>query len=397
MRSTTPRLKPSVEAFPASTGDLYLLRTDGEGDIVLRDATPFAHALVGALAEGGRTEGELSRDLAAEEREVRTAVGELDAAGVLTYDSPATAGFDGVRYDRQLHYFADQASPGHEGRDMQLALARATVVVLGAGGLGSWTMAALTCAGVGRIVAADHDTVELSNLNRQILYRTPDVGRLKVEVAGEALRSLNPDTEFVALPRRVDGPDDVRSVARDADFVVCTADSPVHEIGRWVNEACLDLGIPHVSAGQFPPRVRIGPTFVPGRPGCLACQERQFRRGFALYDELVAHRRASSPVAATLGAPSGLIGSLLAMEVIHWITGICEPATLGRGLVFDLRDFSTQWEPVEPDPDCELRCGSAERREQRLLPFEREQQQVDHPERVGVGAERRLEGGVADD
>ena len=382
MARTTPRLRPSVEAFPASTGDLYLLRTDGEGDVVLRQATPFARRLVDALAEGGRTEVELSRALAAEEGDVRTAVEELEAAGVLTHDTPTTAGFDQVRYDRQLHYFADQASPPLGARDMQLALARATVVVLGAGGLGSWTMAALTCAGVGRIVAADHDTVELSNLNRQILYRTADVGRLKVDVAGEALRSLNPDTDFVGLPLRVEGPDDVRSMAAGADFVVCTADSPVHEIGRWVNEACLDLGVPHVSAGQFPPRIRVGPTFVPGRGGCLACQERQFRRDFALYDELVAHRQASSPVAATLGPPSGLIGSLLAMEVIHWITGICEPATLGRGLVFDLRDFSTHWEPVEPDPDCELRCGerSPERRQQVLLPLEREQQQVNHAE-----------------
>jgi molybdopterin-synthase adenylyltransferase len=376
MATTTPRLRPSVEPFAASTGDLYLLRSDGEGDIVLRQASPFARGLVDALAEGGRTESELSRDLSAEEGEVRTAVGELEAAGVLSYDTPAMAGFDQVRYDRQLHYFADQALPGHGARDMQLALGQATVVVLGAGGLGSWTMAALTCAGVGRIVAADHDTVELSNLNRQVLYRTPDVGRLKVEVAGEVLRSLNPDTEFVGLPRRVDGPDDVRSIAAGADFVVCTADSPIHEIGRWVNEACLDLGVPHVSAGQFPPRIRVGPTFVPGRGGCLACQERQFRRDFGLYDELVAHRRRSSPVAATLGAPSGLIGSLLAMDVIHWITGICEPATLGRGLVFDLRDFSTEWQAVEADPDCELRCGvpSAERREQLLLPLEGEQQ-----------------------
>ena len=65
-------------------------------------------------------------------------------------------------------------------------------------------------------------------------------------------------------------------------------------------------------------------------------------------------------MAATLGAPSGLIGSLLAMEVIHWITGISEPATLGRGLVFDLRDFSSHWEAVDPDPNCENGCVSTE-------------------------------------
>jgi bacteriocin biosynthesis cyclodehydratase domain-containing protein len=344
------RLKPSVEPFPASTGDIYLLRGDGGGDVVLRQATPFVHALVGALAAGQPL---------ADDAEVRDAIHSLEAAGVIADSSPADglSPADALRYDRQLHYFADQATPDRGAHDMQAALADATVAVLGAGGLGTWTMAGLACAGVGRIVVADDDTIELSNLNRQVLYRTADVGRPKVEVAQDALSGLNPGTTVDALRCRVGGAADVHAIARDADFVVETADTPPHAIGRWVNEACLELGVPHVSAGQFPPRIRVGPTFVPGRTGCLACQERRIRREFELYDELVAHRQRVTPVAATLGAASGLIGSLLAMEVIHWITGICEPATLGRGLVFDLRDFSTHWETVPPDPDCELRCG----------------------------------------
>lgn len=350
----TVRLKPSVEPFPASTGDIYLLRGDGGGDVVLRQATPFARALVEALADGQPL---------ADDPEVRDAVRALDAAGVIAETSPASAlsPADALRYDRQLHYFADQATPARGALDMQAALGEATVVVLGAGGLGSWTMAGLACAGVGRIVVADDDTIELSNLNRQVLYRTADVGRPKVEVAQEVLSGLNPGTSVVALRRRVECAADVREIAGGADFVVETADTPPHAIGRWVNEACLELGLPHISAGQFPPRIRVGPTFVPGRTGCLACQERRIRREFGLYDELVAHRQRVTPVAATLGAASGLIGSLLAMEVIHWITGICDPATLGRGLVFDLRDFSTEWETVAPDPDCELRCVRAVR------------------------------------
>jgi molybdopterin-synthase adenylyltransferase len=350
---TTVRLKPSVEPFPASTGDIYLLRSDGGDDVVLRDADPFARDLIDALAEGMRPAGR---------PELYGAIAQLDEAGLvwgIPLD-PAAAGLSAaelLRYDRQLHYFGDQSSPGSSATDMQVALRKATVVVLGTGGLGSWTMAGLACAGVGRIVAVDDDTVELSNLNRQVLYRMSDIGRRKVDVAAEALRGLNPDIDLVPLPRRVGSVEDARSVAAGADFVVCTADSPVHDIGRWVNRACLELGVPHISAGQFPPRVRIGPTFVPGRTACLECQERAIRRDFPLYDELVEHRKRAAPVAATLGAPSGLIGSLLAMEVIHWITGISEPATLGRGLVFDLRDFSSHWESIEPDPDCELACG----------------------------------------
>jgi molybdopterin-synthase adenylyltransferase len=354
------RLRPSVEPFAAPTGDVYLLGGDGGGDVVLRDAGPLAHALVGALA--GRGTSDPARELSARglgsESAVAAAVEELEAAGVVAGDrSDPAAGLSqaaAARYDRQLHYFDDQASPGRGAAAMQAALGDATIAVLGAGGLGSWAMAALAGAGVGRLVAVDDDTVELSNLNRQILYRTCDVGRPKVDVAGEALCALNPELDYAGLSRRVDGPASVFAVAEEADFVVCTADAPPHLIGRWVNEACLELGVPHVSAGQFPPRVRVGPTFVPGRTGCLACQERQFRREFALYDELVAQRQRRNPVAATLAPASGLIGSLLAMEVVHWVTGICPPATLGRSLVFDLQSFSAHWEVVHPDPECEL-------------------------------------------
>ena len=348
----TVRLRPSVEPFPASTGDIYLLRSDGGHDVVLREATPLARELVDSLAAGTAI---------GNDPELNAAIAELEEAGVVavTSEDPRASGLSPtelLRYDRQLHYFGDQACAGSSATGMQVALRDATVVVLGAGGLGSWTMAGLACAGVGRIVAVDDDTIELTNLNRQVLYRTSDVGRRKVDVAAESLLGLNPEIDFVPLARRVRGVDDVRAVAAGADFVVCTADWPVHEIGRWVNRACLELGVPHTSAGQFPPRVRIGPTFVPGRTACLECQESAVRRGFPLFDELVEHRAEHAPVAATLGAPSGLIGSLLAMEVIHSITGISEPATLGRGLVFDLRDFSSHWESVEPDPGCPLAC-----------------------------------------
>jgi bacteriocin biosynthesis cyclodehydratase domain-containing protein len=360
----TLKLRPSVEVFPASDGDVYLLGGAGRSDVVLREATPVVRRLVHELEGGAHTLDELAADLAstglAGPEAVREAIGELERAGVV-HRSALDAGdaldsVDSDRYDRQLHYFADQAAGARSAAEMQLALSRASVVVLGAGGLGSWAASGLACAGVGRIVLVDDDTVELSNLNRQILYRTSDVGRPKVEAATEALGGFNPRIDVVARRARIRGARDVVAVAGDADFVVCTADSPPHAIGRWVNEACLELGTPHISAGQFPPMIRVGPTFVPGRGACLECQERAIRRDFGLWDELVEHRQRHAPVAATLGAASGLIGSLIAMEVVHSVTGICEPATLGRGFLFDLRDFSTSWEEVPSEPGCPA-CG----------------------------------------
>jgi bacteriocin biosynthesis cyclodehydratase domain-containing protein len=364
----TMKLRPSVEVFPASDGDVYLLGGAVSGDVVLRQATPEVRRLVNELEDGERTLDELAAELAStgltEQETVRDAVRELERAGVVQRSAVEACdvldAVDADRYDRQLHYFADQAAGERSAAEMQVALGHATVVVLGAGGLGSWTASGLACAGAGRIVLVDDDTVELSNLNRQILYRTSDVGRLKVDAAADALGGFNPRTDIVTRRARITSARDVLAVARDADFVVCTADSPPHAIGRWVNEACLELGVPHISAGQFPPMVRVGPTFVPGRGACLECQERAIRRDFGLWDELVEHRQRHAPVAATLGAASGLIGSLIAMEVVHWITGICEPATLGRGFMFDLRDFSTTWQDVPSEPGCPA-CRTIER------------------------------------
>ena len=101
----TVRLRPSVEPFPASTGDIYLLRSDGGGDVVLREASPFARELVDALAEGVRP---------AERPELQAALAELEEAGVVAQGSldPAAEGLspaEALRYDRQLHYFGDQA------------------------------------------------------------------------------------------------------------------------------------------------------------------------------------------------------------------------------------------------------------------------------------------------
>jgi bacteriocin biosynthesis cyclodehydratase domain-containing protein len=114
--------------------------------------------------------------------------------------------------------------------------------------------------------------------------------------------------------------------------------------------------VPRIVAAQFPPRVRIGPSYIPGTTGCLACQERALRRDHPLYDRVAEFRAGRPVVAATLGPASGIIGAAIAMDVVHHLTGIAAPATAGVGLTIDLRDWSVERAEVERDPDCP-RCG----------------------------------------
>ncbi len=353
-----PALRPSVEVFPASTGDLFVLRTDGQGDAVVRDASEHDRALLSLLQEGERTVPQIGDALASrgllDGGDLVEELEGLHSAGLLmeALERVVLPPRDAERYDRQLRYFADTVEAGRSPAELQTALGRARVVVIGVGGLGSWAAATLAAAGVGTVVAVDDDHIELSNLNRQILYGESDLGRLKVDVAGQRVHDINSGVEFVPVPRRIRSSADVEEVIAGADFVVGTADWPAHEIDRWIDDACHNRGVPHIGAGQFPPLIRVGPTIIPGETPCHECIELQLRDGFAHYDELVQVRQATSSAAATLAPASAVIGGLIAMEVLHHLTGLAPPASSGRALIFDLRTFETRWEPVTYHRRC---------------------------------------------
>jgi bacteriocin biosynthesis cyclodehydratase domain-containing protein len=359
-RAPAPRysLRETVEAFPSGDGSIYFLRGGPRAEQVIEKPTAADRALL-ELLHAPHTLDQLRAAVPGEP--VEALLADLRGLGLVREDSgrplplPAEAL---ARYDRQLPYFATATGGDEAAAAAQRRLLDASVCVVGCGGLGSWTAAALVCAGVGRLVLVDDDTVALSNLNRQLLFRHSDLGRLKVDAAAEALRAFDPALEVETHRRRVACVADVVAIAGGSDLVVATADSPPYAIARWINAAALELGIPHVSAAQFPPFVRVGPLFVPGVTGCEHCQEIAARREFPDYEALVSYRERDPRTAATLGPLSALVGSVLATDVMHLLSGVATPATQGHAIVIDARDLSVTKEPVPREPDCPV-CATA--------------------------------------
>jgi molybdopterin/thiamine biosynthesis adenylyltransferase len=339
-----PRLKTTTEVFSSPGGDICLLRPSADADLVLEGAGERGRELVARL-DGQSSRAALVEEFGADRVDelLDLLVGEglVEDAGAYLALTEAERG----RYDRQLRYFADVAPDGMSAPDCQLRLRAARVLVLGVGGLGSWAALSLACCGVGELTVVDGDAVELSNLNRQILFAASDVGRPKVHAAADALRRFNPETALEARRRRLGSADDVAEVVEGCDFVVETADWPLYELPRWVDRACRARGIPHITAAQHPPLVRVGPMRIPGRSPCLACVEQADRARFPLAGELEAFRAARERPSPTLGTASGLIGTLIATEVVHHLTGAHRPCTLNRSLVFDLATFERRLEP----------------------------------------------------
>jgi bacteriocin biosynthesis cyclodehydratase domain-containing protein len=358
-----PRLKSTIEVL--AQGDRLILMRAGQGADVALDGDPQVLAELLALLDGTRGPVEV---LGALRATVAPALGAEDldealaalAADGLTEDAADDARHldpDGLeRYDRQLRYFGDLATAdGPPRAAAQARLERATVAVLGLGGLGGMAATMLTVCGVGTIVGVDHDVVELSNLARQVLYGQDDLGRLKVDAAAGRLRQLNARSRFRGIARRLDSTASVAGAIAGADFVVAAVDWPADRISGWVNDACWAAGIPYVGMSQHPPLVRVGPTYLPGATGCLACQEAAYRRRFPLFDAAKAAISDSSP-AATYAPACGLIGSLVANEAIAHITGLAPVACAGRSTVIDLTTLAVTHEDVPRDPDCPV-CG----------------------------------------
>jgi bacteriocin biosynthesis cyclodehydratase domain-containing protein len=355
-RPTRFRLKRSLELFPASDGALYLMRSGSQADFVLPDASEEDRHLLDELRGGFRSIGDLEASIADNgniARDLLPEIAHLEGLGLLDREPSIPLGdYEAERYHRQLIYFADFAPPGVSADELQQRLTASRVVVLGTGGLGCWAAAALACAGIGSLRLVDDDRVELSNLNRQLLFGESDIGELKIDAAARALAAHDSRLEIETVDQRVRGMADVAGLIGDADLLLATADWPPYELPRWINEACLLAGVPYLTAGQFPPLIRVGPMVIPGATACLECQESKIRREFPLYDELAAFQRDRPTSASTFAAASGLVGTILANESIHHLTGVCQPATVDRALIIDLRTLSVAAETIEREPLC---------------------------------------------
>ena len=233
------------------------------------------------------------------------------------------------RYDRQIMI------PGI-GEAGQEKLKEAEVFIAGGGGLGSPAAIYLAAAGIGRIRLVDHDRVELSNLNRQVLHGDADIGRKKVDSAAERLKKLNRWVTIDTIAETITE-DNVSRLVAGFDLIVDAMDNlPTRYL---LNKTAIEENIPffHGAVYGFEGRAM---TIIPGKSACLWC----------LYQGRVT--KGKFPV---IGVAPAVIGSIQATEVIKYLTGIGELLT-NRLLVYDGLNLEFSHFTIERDPNCP-HCG----------------------------------------
>lgn len=349
-----PRIKRTTERIEAPNGDLYLLRYSAGADVHIENPDPEGRRLLDAL-DGSLERGELEAQFG--EEAVGNLLAQLEELSLIedAADDDLISATVIRRFDRQIRYFGD-VTTGPAPSQCQARLESARVVVLGVGGLGGCAALSLASCGIGEMLLIDGDRVDESNLNRQVLYTETDIGRLKVDAAADRLGAFNSRVRLETIPAPMDSEEAIAGVIEGYDLVIDSADWPAHDVEEWVNRACFAAEIPYITMSHFPPIARVGPFYIPGVTGCFACQVAAYRRSYPLYDTAIEQRRAKSSPMGTLGPACGLIGGQVALDVMHYLTGLGEPSTQGIGHAYDLRTMEVERESVVPEPDCPV-CG----------------------------------------
>ncbi|SHN14127.1 ThiF family adenylyltransferase [Actinacidiphila paucisporea] len=331
-----PRIKPEHRAYRTVDGNVRIGSVIYGIGAEIIDPDGWIWTLT-QLMDGTRSGSRIAAEVAAlhpaavRPETVEAAIGELRQAGYVEDAAaplpPGLAERDRLRHTRGVALLrwmdlSPRASPWHA----QLRLRRARVLVLGVGGTGGAAAQILTAAGVGRLHVVDPDTVELSNLNRQLLYGEADIGNPKADAAVAALRGLNSDAAVTGERREIRGQDALAALIAEGppyDVLVLGADRPP-EIRRWANRVCLAANLPWVEGGYRGPLVTAG-VHVPGCGPCWECQRagESERRDLRLppgQDETAASPRMpwnpASAVTATLS------GTLVAHAALALLTGV---------------------------------------------------------------------------
>ncbi|MCZ0962577.1 HesA/MoeB/ThiF family protein [Paracoccus benzoatiresistens] len=297
---------------------------------------PRLGAFFGGSAKGWLVAGGLAGLVIA----YRAGIGWLRARAVpVEQAEPAPTPVQDTELDRYARHLVlrEIGGPG------QMRLRDARVLIVGAGGLGAPVCLYLAAAGVGRITVADDDAVSLSNLQRQVIFRTDQQGQPKAEAAAGAMRALNPLVQVTALPRRITEAD-ADLIARH-DLVLDGTDSFA---GRQaINRACVAARVPLIAGAiaQWEGQVTL---YDPARGGpCLSC----------LFPTAPAPGLAPPCAeAGVVGPLPGVVGSLMALEAIKHLTGAGQ-GLRGRMMIFDGLYGESRMIGTARRPDCPV-CGT---------------------------------------
>jgi hypothetical protein len=353
METTKPpevRLKLSV--IRMLSGDALLLAL-GQSRVRLEPFDALAEDILWRLARGLDLAAEV-RHLPAERRKAFSRwFDALKAGGFLEPVRPSGSTLteaDLQRFDRLLNRLATYEPEGRSSWKILEDVRDKKVGVLGVGGLASWLIYNLACCGVSQFRLIDADVVELSNLNRSILFAESDVGRRKTDAVRDSLLRFAPRTVVEGVELQVSGTEELGEVIGGLDLLIATGDKPAWLIREWVTMAGRRAGVPTLHPG----RGRVGPFDLHDGQGCALCEWAGFVARHPTAPEQIAKlRRLPQPDPGPFSPIGAMTAAFAAQEAFRFLAGQ-RPLTCGAVWQLEKNFTATIISPARNDlcPNC---------------------------------------------
>ncbi|MHB8372775.1 MAG: HesA/MoeB/ThiF family protein [Thermoplasmataceae archaeon] len=259
------------------------------------------------------------------------------------------------RYSRNLQFFSLISNDKRDAIDYMYKLKNSTVAIAGMGGIGASVAASFASMGIGKIYCIDFDTVEYSNLTRQILYGEEDVGKSKVMAAANNIKKINSSVEVEGVERQLKTTEDFTKIMKKCDIFINGIDFPVN-IALKINDAALLCGTPWINTGYDGPRFGIS-MFIPFKTPCYVClqhysETKRIQRNIITEEYLYKVDEVIEPIISPV---SNMAGHLAAFEGMLFLLGIpCNTAgKLYLTNLFDITKNTTEEIPVwNKCPSC---------------------------------------------
>lgn len=248
-----------------------------------------------------------------DEKQICDCLGSLIHEGIIREQDPNG---ENKRYARQISFIDELTSSWDETLSLQKKIENSTISVFGIGGIGTWIVNGLYQIGIGEIRISDPDVIQESNLNRQLLFNSRDIGKYKVDVIKEKL----PDSRIIPFKKIVSPNEDLEEIVFGSDFLVNCADSPsVAETSRIIDEYATKNGIPYCVAGGYNMHLgMIGPIIVPGQT--------------ATFNDFLEYQKSNDRLSSlekikdikqtgNLGPIAGAIANIQVMEIFKYLIG----------------------------------------------------------------------------
>lgn len=262
------------------------------------------------------------------------------------------------KYRRVIRFLADYSSSHEHLLQMWEKIRKSKVLIIGLGAVGTWVACNLAESGVGTLILMDPDTVDETNLHRQLGFTEADIGCLKVDVLQRRLQEYREDINIITNNEFLTDSKLANLEEEEISLIVNCADNPnVDTTSLWVGEYCMKHNLPHIIGGGYNMHLSlIGQTVLPGQTACVKCFQKKLEEENTINSEVVKKLAIKNRKVGSFAPMCSIIASMIGMEAIKILTNCVPPANINRRGEFDVFTMDIKYKHYERRPDCEW-CG----------------------------------------